>query len=102
MLTKVTEPKFANFAITTKFRPKLDIIIEVGAGLRKVRDKPAVQIARSKVSEILRRVKPPQRNITQEREEALLKQLKDENIVIFKADEGNVTVYERNIKSIVC
>ena len=41
-----------NFAITPKFVPKLGIIDGVEAGLRKVRDEAAVQIARSKVSEI--------------------------------------------------
>ena len=42
-----------NFATTSKFLPKLDIINKVEAGLRKVRDEAAGQIARSKVSKIL-------------------------------------------------
>ena len=64
----------------------------VEAGLRKVRDEAAVQIARSKVSKILKSSKPPQRNITHEEEEALKELKKDESIVILKADKGNATV----------
>ena len=81
-----------NFAITPKFVPKLDIINGVEAGLRKVRDEAAVQIARSKVSKILKSAKPPQRNITHEEEEALKELKKDESIVILKADKGNATI----------
>ena len=74
---KTTNPQNAvlekgfTFAITSKFVPKLDIINGVEAGLRKVRDEAAVQIAGLKVSEILKSAKPPQRNITQEEEETL-------------------------------
>ena len=94
---KLTNPQYAvlengfNFAITQKFVTKLDIINGVEAGIRKVRDEAEVQIARSKVSKILKSAKPPQRNITHE-EEALKELKKDENIVILKADKGNATV----------
>ena len=97
-LKKLTNPQNAvlengfNFAISQKFVPKLDIIIGVEAGLRKVRDEAEVQIAWSKVSEILKSAKPPQRNITHEEEEALTELKKDENIVILKTDKGNATV----------
>ena len=64
----------------------------VEAGLRKVRDEAAIQIARSKVSEILKSVKPPQRNITHEKENALKEFKKDESIVILKADKANATI----------
>ena len=80
------------FAITPRIIPKLDIINGVEAGLRKVRDGAAVQIARSKVSEILKSAKPPQRNITHAEEEALKELKKDENIVILKAYKGNAAV----------
>ena len=70
----------------------MDIINGVEAGLRKVRDEAAVQIARSKVSEILKSAQPPQRNITHEEEEALKELKKDESIVILKADKGNATI----------
>ena len=95
---KLTQPQNAvlekgfNFAITSKFIPKLDIISGVEAGLRAVRDDAAVHIARSKVSEVLKSAKPPQRNITQEEEEALKELKQDENIIILKADKGNSTV----------
>ena len=85
---KLTNPKTAvlekgfNFAITPKFVPKLDIINGVEAGLRKVRDEAALQIAWSQVSEILKSAKPPQTNITHEEEETLKKLKKDESIVI--------------------
>ena len=59
-----------NFAITPKFVPKLDLINGVEADLLKIREEAAVQIARSKVFEILKSAKPPQRNTTQ-KEEAL-------------------------------
>ena len=81
-----------NFAITPKFIPNLDIISGVEAGLRAVRDDVAVHIARSKVSEVLKSAKPPQRNITQEEEEALKELKQNESIVILKADKGNSTV----------
>ena len=95
---KLTQPQNAvlekgfNFAITPKFIPKLDIISGVEAGLHAVRDDAAVHITRSKVSEVLKSAKPPQRNITQEEEEALKELKQDENIVILKADKGNSTV----------
>ena len=44
----------------------------------------AVQIARLKVSDILKSAKPPQRNITHEEEEALKELKKDKNIVSLK------------------
>ena len=81
-----------NFAITSKFVPKLDIINGVEVGLRKVCDEAAVQIARLKVSKVLKSAKPPQSNITHEEEEALKELNKDKNIVILKADKGNATV----------
>ena len=61
-------------------------------GLRKVRDEAEVQMARSKVSEILKSAKPPQKNITHEEEEALKEIKKNENIVILEADKGSATV----------
>ena len=85
---KETQPQNAvlekgfNFAITPKFIPKLDIISGIEAGLRAVRDEAAIHIERSKVSEVLKSAKPPQRNITQEEEEALKEIKQDENIVI--------------------
>ena len=57
------------------------------AGLHQVREEAAVQIAWSKVFEILKSAKPPQRNITHEDEEALKEIKKDDNIVILKADK---------------
>ena len=75
-----------NLTITPKFVPKLDIIIGVEAGSRKVGDEATVQIARSKVSEIFKTAKPPQKNITHEEEEALKKLKKDKNIVILEAN----------------
>ena len=95
---KLTQPQNAvlekgfNFVITPKFIPKLDIISGVEADLRTVRDKAAVHIARSKVFEVLKPTKQPQRNITQEEEQALKELKQDVNIVILKADKGNSTV----------
>ena len=74
----VLEKRF-NFVITPKFVPKLDSINRVEAGLPKVRDKAAMQIAQSKIFEILKSAKPPQRNITHEEEEAL-KELKTKTL----------------------
>ena len=65
--------------------------MEIEAGLHKVCDEAAVQIAQSKVSEIVFKcAKPPQRNITQEKEETLKELKKDESIL--KADKRNTTV----------
>ena len=95
---KLTKPQNAvlekgfNFAVTPKFVPKLVINNGVKAGLRKVRDEAAVQIARSKVSKILNSAKPLQRNITREKEKALKELKKDENIVILKANKENPAV----------
>ena len=52
----------------------------------------AVPIARSKVSEILKSAKPPQRNITHKEKKALKELKKDKSIVILKADKGNATI----------
>ena len=73
-LQNAVSEKGFNFAITPKFKPKLDIISGVEAGLRTVRDKAVVIIVRSKISEVLKSAKPPQKNITQEEE--ALKELK--------------------------
>ena len=81
-----------NFAIAPKFVPKLGVINGVEAGLREVRDEAAVQIARSKISEILKSAKPLQRNVTHEEVEAIKELKKNKNIVILKADMGNATV----------
>ena len=67
-----------NFAITPKFVAKLDLINGEKAGLRKVRDEAGVQIARFKVSDILKSAKPPQIYITHKKEEALKELKKDE------------------------
>ena len=50
-----------DFAITPKFLPKLDIINGIEAGLHKVREEAAVKITRSKVSEISKSAKSPQK-----------------------------------------
>ena len=97
-LKKLTNPQNAvlkkgfNFANTPKFVLKLDIVNGVEVSLRKVRNEGALQIARSKVSEILKSAKPPLRNITHQKEEVLKELKKDDNIVILKADKGNATV----------
>ena len=59
----------------------MDIISGVEASLHTVRDEAAVHIARSEVSKVLKSAKPPQRNIMQEKEEALKELKQDENIV---------------------
>ena len=55
-------------------------------------DEAVVNIARSKISEILKYARPTQKNITKEEEEAPKKLKNNENIVIFKFDKGNATV----------
>ena len=88
--------KRIQFCHHPKFIPKLDIISAVEADLRTVCDKAASHIARSKVSEVLKPTKQPQRNITQEKKQTLKELKQDENIVILKADKGKLhSCYKR-------
>ena len=88
IIPKRSVRKIFNFCYHPEICTKIGYNQWSRAGLRKVRDEAAVQIARSKVSEILKSAKPPQRNITHEEEEALKELKKDESIVILKADKG--------------
>lgn len=83
--------KGLNFAITSSFVPKLDIVSEIEGGISNLSSGDK-EIIRVEVSKALKSYRPPKANVTRKEREAL-KQLKnDESIVILKADKGNCTV----------
>ena len=97
MLTNAQESllkKGKKFAIAPSKIPVLDIISRVELGLSQVNfaNKCSIDTARSKVVEILKRVKPPKPNLSKA-EKLAMKELKQyDDIVILNADKGNSTV----------
>ena len=80
-----------NFTPAPSCVPKTDIIANVESGLRYHKDEGAAHQTRP-ARNILRKAKPPRRNITAEEKDALSKLRQNEKIVIAKADKGNMTV----------
>ena len=80
-----------NFAITSNFVPKLDIVSEIEGGISNLSSGDK-EIIRVEVSKALKSYRPPKSNVTRKERESL-KQLKnDDSIIILKADKGNCTV----------
>ena len=84
--------KGLNFAITPQHITRLDIIASVEKGLRSIRNQAEVVLACSKITQIVRNAKLPQRNLSKDEMEALKELRSDSSIKMMKADKGNVTV----------
>lgn len=81
-----------NFAPAPTQIPTKEIIASVEPALRKHKDTVAANVARAAVCNILRKAKPPPKNLTRDEKRALTSLRENNNIVIAKADKGNVTV----------
>ena len=83
--------KEGNYAVTPKEIPKEQIIANIETAIRTLPEEQAVTI-RTETSCILRKAKPPKRNLTNKEFRALKDLNTDENILILPADKGNATV----------
>ena len=84
--------KGLNFAPVCKRVPKVDYIASVEPALRKLEDVEAANIARAKISAMLKSAKCPPSNLTREDEETWRGLEKREEIVIAPADKGSAVV----------
>ena len=83
--------KGGNYAVTPKEIPKEQIIANIETAIRSLPEEQAVTI-RTETSCILRKAKPPKRNLTNKKFKALKDLNTDENILILPADKGKATV----------
>ena len=84
--------KGLKFAPTPRQIPKFDMIACIEPALRDYLDQTVAEVARAKISGVLRGARRPERNITLAEEAALKGLMENENIVVAAADKGNVTV----------
>ncbi|GJQ75052.1 hypothetical protein Trydic_g9668 [Trypoxylus dichotomus] len=82
--------KSFNFTITPKHIPVENIICGVQSALCKVEHSKAETI--QKVTTIIRKLKPPKRNIIRDEHLALKDIQKDKTIIVLPADKSNATV----------
>ena len=84
--------KGLNFAVTPNSAPYADILASVEKGLKSVKNQAKVQLARCKVTQILKNSKVPPKNLSSEESRALKELQLDTSIKIMKSDKGNATV----------
>ena len=84
--------KGPKFAVAPNTIPVLELLKGVETGLRRIPNKNAVSIARTKITGILRQARTPPSNLSQQEQLALRSLNEDESIVITNADKGNTTV----------
>ncbi|XP_068918321.1 uncharacterized protein [Tenebrio molitor] len=80
-----------NFAIAPARIPQEEIITEVETAIRHLPKEEAEEI-RFETCRILKKSKPPKRNLSRDEMKALSELRKDKDIVILRADKGNITV----------
>ena len=80
-----------NFAVTPKQIPITDIVARTKATARKL-DALSTDRLRTGVSEVLKRAKPPDYNLSGGMQRAVKSLKQDESIAILPADKGNTTV----------
>ena len=96
-----------NFAPAMSKVPTKDIVASVEPVLRQHYDPSEANVARAAICNILKKSKPPRANLTFGEKEALKSLRQNEDIVIAKADKGNVTVvmnkedYEKKAEEIL-
>ena len=85
--------KGMKFAVAPRKVPVLDFC-GVEQGLKKVAHeyKSSVDLVRSRVTQVLSNVKPPQSNSTKDETESLQKLQGHDDIIVLSADKGNCTV----------
>ena len=83
--------KGLKFALTPKSIPRLDMVASAEKGLRNVRNQAEVELARSKITQIIFNARIPTPNLSAEERKTLKELRSDSNIKIMKADKGNCT-----------
>ena len=89
--TERTLAKCFNFAITASQIPIENIICEIEKAITHLEPNTAKTL-RQETSAILRKAKPPKKNISREEIQALHNLRKDKSIIVLSADKGNATV----------
>ena len=84
--------KGLNSALTFKNIPHLYLVASAEKGLRNVRNQTEVELARSKITEIIFNARVPPPNLSAEERKVLKELRSDSNIKIIKADKENCTV----------
>jgi len=86
--------KGLNFALSPKTIPVLEIAASVEKGLKNIRNKPVgeIEMARSRIAQVLHNSTPPTPNVSPQEINALNNLKSDNSIIILKADKGNTTV----------
>ena len=98
--------KGMNFAVTPRTIPLAEIVAGVEDGITSSSDEEKIEI-RSKVSEILRRAKPPPSNISKNEIKALKNLSRDKTRLVIQSDKGNCTVvmdrsdYDSKVRSLL-
>ena len=80
-----------NFSVTPPALPTIDLIAKIETTLTGMTTEEADTI-RADVSSIIRKAKPPKRNITRKQSISLKSLQQNENIIILPADKGRATV----------
>ncbi|GLV46463.1 hypothetical protein CBL_20796 [Carabus blaptoides fortunei] len=80
-----------NFAVAPLRIPVEEIVCSVESAIQKL-EKDTAETIRQEVSRVLRRAKPPKKNISKEEYTALKKLRDNQNIIVLPADKGNATV----------
>ena len=80
-----------NFSVTSPALPTIDLIAKIETTLTGMTTEEADSI-RADLSSIIRKAKPPKRNITRKQSISLKSLQQNENIIILPADKGRATV----------
>jgi len=89
--------------------PVLEIAASVEKGLKNIRNKPVgeIEMARSRIAQVLHNSRPPTPNVSSQEINALNNLKSDNSIIILKADKGNTSVvldkddYESKISQLI-
>ena len=80
-----------NYSVTPAALPTIDLVAKVEKTLTGMTTEGADTI-RADLSSIIRKAKPPKRNITRKQSTSLKSPQQNENIIILPADKGRATV----------
>ena len=80
-----------NYSVTLSAPPTIDLVAKIETTLTGMTAEEADTI-RADLSSIIRKAKPPERNITRKQSTSLKSLQQNENIIILPADKGRATV----------
>ena len=90
------------FAVAPQSIPVSNMLCAVEKGLEAINDQSIADMARAKITTVIKNAKPPEPNVTPQEMNALKTLRNEKEIVVLKADKGNTTVVmdraEYNIK----